>query len=220
MHRLEQVFLVGFSQHLFSMDESLLAFFADHKRIFLTFHLIGVAVGMGGATITDILFFNFLRDFEVSKKEAEVMHILSNVIMVALGILFVSGMALYFSDPSTFNTSPAFLSKATIVVILIINGVLMHKFVAPHMVHFSFLHPIHEHKTMHKLRSVAFAMGAVSFTSWYSVFLIAMLKSYIPETAGVFHILGGYLIVLLSAITVSQIVHHLLHKKSLLQFFD
>lgn len=126
---------------------------------------MGVAVGMGGATITDFLFFNFLRDFRISRKEAEVMRILSNLIMAALAILYVSGAALFLSDPETFGNSPAFLSKASIVVILSINGILMHKFIAPHMVEFSFLrHPIHALKEMHTMRAFAFAMGAVSFT--------------------------------------------------------
>ena len=199
------------------MEESLIEFFAIHKRIFLTFHLIGVAVGMGGATITDLLFFNFLRDFKISHKEAEVMRILSNVIMAALALLYLSGAALFLSDPSKFMQSSAFLAKASIVVVLTINGIIMHKFIAPHMVRFSFLrHPIHGHQKIHQMRSVAFAMGAISFASWYSVFFIAMLKSYLPSDTPLLQILGGYLFIVLSAILVSQVLHLYIHKKSVM----
>lgn len=193
----------------------MIEFFSLHKRIFLTFHLIGVAVGMGGATITDILFFNFLRDFKISSKEAEVMRILSNAIMVALGILYLSGIALFLSDPSKFMESSAFLSKAFIVLVLTVNGITMHKFIAPHMVEFSFLrHPIHAHHTMHTMRAVAFAMGAVSFTSWYCVFFIAMLKSYLPLSASASHIIGVYLLTVTLAVCASQVLHVHIRKRS------
>jgi len=200
------------------MEESALIFFEMHKKAFLALHLIGVALGMGGATITDILFFNFLRDFNISKKEAEVMRILSTVIMVALSILLVSGAALYLSDPMRLGTSPAFVAKAIIVIILTINGVLMHKFVAPHMIKFSFIHhPIHALKEMHTMRGIAFAMGSVSFVSWYTVFFISMLKSYIPTDTSVMGIFRWYVFALLGALCASQILHKHVHRKSLLK---
>jgi hypothetical protein len=196
------------------MEETLVEFFSAHKRIFLTLHLAGVAVGMGGATITDILFFNFLRDLKISRKEADVMRVLSNVIVAALAVLYISGIALFFSDAATYGNSAPFLAKAAILVILTVNGVLMHKFIAPHMVKFSFLRgkkPV----TMFRLRALSFAMGAVSFVSWYSVFLIAMLKSYLPEGIRTWQILVIYGLILLCAVLSSQIMHRQLHKKSL-----
>lgn len=197
------------------MDETFVEFFAAHKRVFLSLHIMGVAVGMGGATITDLLFFNFLRDFTISKKESEVMNMLSNVIMVALGILWVSGVALFFSDPAAFGASPAFLVKMTILAVLTVNGILMHKFIAPHMVDFSFLrHPIHARHVMHTMRALAFAMGAVSFTSWYSVFFIAMLKSYVPAGTSYVHLLLAYAFIASFAVLSSQILHTHIRRKS------
>lgn len=198
------------------MNDILIQFFADHKQVVLTLHIFSVVLGMGGATITDILFFNFLRDFTISKKEAEVMRILSNIIMGALALLYLSGFGLFLSDVSRFSTSAPFISKCIIVLVITINGILMHKFIAPHMVHLSFLrHPIKTHHAMHTLRKISFGMGAVSFTSWYSVFFIAMLKSYIPPEARISHIIGVYLFVVFSALTVSQTLHYHVHKRSL-----
>ncbi len=184
---------------------------------FLTFHLIGVALGIGGATITDIFFFNFLRDFRISKKEHEVMTILSNVMMVALLLLYVTGLALYLANADRLRTSPAFLSKVCIVVVLTINGILMHKHIAPRMMHLSFLlHPLEAHHLMHRLRRVSFAMGSVSFISWYSVFLIAILKSHFPAWVGLPHILGLYGTALVCGVIVSQFMERHLHRKSVL----
>jgi hypothetical protein len=197
------------------MEEAFVEFFSAHKSVFLTLHIMGVAVGMGGATIADMLFFNFLRDFSISKKESEVLETLSNAIMAALGVLWVSGAALYFSDPVGFAASPAFLVKMTILAVLTVNGILMHKFIAPHMVDFSFLrHPLHARHVMHTMRAVAFAMGAVSFTSWYSVFFIAMLKSYLPAGASYVHLLLAYAFIASFAVLSSQIIHTHIRRKS------
>lgn len=194
----------------------MLSFFAAHPRIFLTLHLAAVAVGMGGATVADMLFFMFLKDFRISRKEAEVLRRLSDVIVAALGVLFLSGVALYLSDPARFAASPAFLSKAAIVLVLIVNGLLMHKLVAPHMVRFSFRGAPKDRSKMRRLRALSFAMGAVSFVSWYSVFLIAMLKQYLPAAAGVPHILSVYGLAVLVGVLCSQLVHRaLVHRASL-----
>ncbi len=200
-----------------SIISSASIFFSQFKVVFLTVHLIAVAIGIGGATITDVLFFNFLRDFRISKKEQEVMNMLSNVMMIALILLYISGLALYLANAERLRVSPAFLSKVCIVVVLTINGILMHKHVAPKMMHLSFLlHPLQTPHLMHRLRKVSFMMGSVSFVSWYSVFLIATLKSHFPVWVGLSHILGTYAVVLVCAMITSQIMEWHLHKKSAL----
>lgn len=199
------------------MEDSLTEFLVGHKRIFLTFHILGVILGMGGATITDILFFNFLRDYTISKKEAEVMRIISNLIMIALGILIMTGIALFLSDVARYSASAPFLAKTLIVGIISVNGIIMHKFIAPHMVKLSFIrHPFSAQHSIHKLRKISFGMGAISFVSWYSVFFIAMLKSYIPATASLAEILMVYGAILFPAVLVSQIMHRVIHRSSLL----
>lgn len=207
-------FLLGFRRILlFFMTTE---FFADYQRIFLTFHLLSVAIGLGGATITDLLFFNFLRDFTISKKEAEVMGVLSNVIMGAMLVLFVTGIALYLSDIPRFNVSPAFFAKMVIVAVLAVNGFLMHAYVAPHMIHISFLkRNFKSGHVIHRLRAVAFAMGAVSFTSWYTVFFLSMLKSMLPEWLLLGHMLASYAVVVLVTVIGSQVLQKVYHRRYL-----
>lgn len=189
---------------MLSMLTDIIQFLQAHPKPFLTLHILGVIVGMGGATIADILFFNFLKDFRISKKEAEVMQLLSHIITAALLLMYLSGTALYLSDMPRFNASAPFVSKLLIIIVVTINGILMHKYISPHMVHLSFLqrtfHPDH---MIHRLRSMAFAMGAVSFVSWYSIFFIAMLKSYIPKQTSSIQIMGSYALILFAAIVVS-----------------
>lgn len=191
-------------------------FFVEYQQFFLAFHVLGAVLGMGGATMADLLFFNFLKDFRITKKEAEILGLLSNVILSAMFLLFVTGLALYLSDVPRFSTSPTFFGKMAIVAVLIINGVLMHTYVAPVMIHISFrkkdFKPGH---AMHKLRAIAFAMGSISISSWYIVFFLAMLKTHVPEWIGHGHILGAYFAVIACAVAGSQIVRLALQRKYL-----
>lgn len=193
-----------------------IAFFAEYQRIFLTFHILSVVVGMGGATVADILFFSFLKDFRISKKETEVLGLLSNVIMAAMLLLYVTGICLFLSDMPRFSSSPAFFSKTVIVAVLTINGILMHSYVAPRMIHISFLKKEFGAKhVIHRLRAVAFAMGAVSFSSWYFVFFLSMLKRLLPVWVEHAHILGAYAAVVCCAVIGSQVMQAMYRRRYL-----
>lgn len=180
--------------------------FADHRTLFLTLHILGVVVGMGGASIADVLFFDFLRDFRISRKEADVLRVLSRVILASLVLLLLSGAALYVADPARLSRSPAFLAKAAILVLLTANGMVMHVRVLPHLVELSFRKRLLPHGSIARLHILAFALGAVSMTSWYAVFFLAMLKSYLPSWSTASQIIGIYLMVVAAALLCSQAV--------------
>ena len=149
---------------------------AQYHESIVIFHLLGVMLGLGGATIVDIFFFKFLKDFRISKWEADVMHILSQVIWFALALLALTGISLYLPEAEELNQSANFLVKMIIVAVIIINGALLNLLVAPKLVKISFSEKLEyqSRKLRHK-RKIAFALGAVSIVSWYSVFILGML---------------------------------------------
>lgn len=183
-------------------------FLLNYREVWLAFHFLGIALGMGGATVTDILFFNFLRDFKISKKEADVMRVLSYVIVGGLVLLFLSGAALYIPETDRLNASPAFLSKMMVIMVITFNGILMHHYVAPDMVHLAFSRAGHPgtKEALRKKRKLAFALGAISFTSWYYVFFLAMLKRMLPPGTDTHDLLGLYLLCLVAAVTTSLLL--------------
>lgn len=187
----------------------ILAFFGEHKLFVLTVHIIGTAVGLGGATVSDILFFRFLKDFKVSRKEKEVLDVLKSVIMAALGLIALSGVFLYLPDSARYNASPAFLAKASIVGVVTINGIALHVFVAPHLLRMNLKKETSLWSPWH---ITAFALGAISFVSWYSALLIAMLKTELPFSYRAF--MGGYALCLLCAVIGSQVIRVVLMKKA------
>jgi hypothetical protein len=197
----------------YSMSD-LSAFLLEHRQILLSGHFLGLALGLGGATVTDVLFFNFLKDFSITRKEADVMRVLSNIIVGGLVLLFLSGILLYLSDVPKYNASPAFTAKMLLVMIITLNGILMHKYVAPHMVHLSFTSKSASMEILHHRRRVAFAMGAVSFTSWYFVFFLSMLKRLLPGTIQIWQILLAYAGLTLIAVITSQCMERRIRAQS------
>ena len=176
----------------------------ERHDLILIIHAIGAAVGLGGATAADFLFFKFLKDFRISKKEADVLHSLSQVIWFALVLIVISGLGLYLIHPAELNQSPKFLVKMMVVLVLILNGVFLNILIAPRLVKISF-HERHDHERgeLERTRRLAFALGAVSVTSWYSAFILGMMREV---DLGFLELAGAYAAVLLLAVLASQLV--------------
>lgn len=180
-----------------------------HKPI-LWMHLLGFALGVGGATITDILFFKFLNDFKISEEENKVLHTLSQIIWVGLLFAIISGIGLYLPNAEVLNETPKFLLKTLVVLVIIINGAFLNLYVSPRLVTISWssatLLPV---KSILRLRRAAFALGAISFVSWYSAFILGFLK-HVPFTFT--QLIGIYVGLLLIAVAGSQILERILCK--------
>lgn len=185
----------------------LITFFSDYKYYFTVLHLLGFAFGLGGAVIADTLFFRFLNDLKISDKEKEALSIVSMVIFGGLAILYLSGAALVLSDPERYLSSSKFLTKLFIVIVITINGVILHKLITPKLIH------IHWHKghkaSYRNIRKLAFACGAVSVISWFTAFILGTVKT-IPVSAitGI----SIYLAVITLAIIGSQIAEKIFCK--------
>ena len=186
----------------------MIQFVQNHYAIFVTFHVLAMAIGLGGATVSDILFFKFLKDFRISKKETEVLHVLKDVILTAMLFIAITGILLVIAKPELSRSGP-FLVKAIAAAVLMVNGICLHAFVAPHLIHLDLKGKQKMSRGWHRL---AFALGAISVCSWYSVFLIASLKQVLPQDF--FVLLGIYLFVLIGGIAGSQLFELHIRKKA------
>lgn len=204
------IFISVFSTHPL-VQAPLLMFLENNRGLMLGLHLFGVALGLGGATISDILFFKFLKDLKISQEESEVLHTLSEIVWFGLGIIILSGLGVYAPMAEKYLASSKFISKMMIFLVIITNGVLLNLLVAPKLVLISFgKKHHHEMGELHRLRKLAFALGSVSFVSWYSVFILGSIKS-LPYTVS--EILLSYLVILATGVIISQLLENHLGKK-------
>jgi uncharacterized membrane protein len=190
----------------FFSDYNFVSLLAEYKNLIVIFHALAAALGVGAATVADILFFRFLRDLRISEEEAGILQTLSQTIWLALGLLILSGLGLFLPESQNLLAEPKFLAKMLIVGVIIINGLLLNIIVSPKLVHISF-GEMHSHHAgeLRRLRRAAFAFGAVSIVSWYSAFILGSLRD-LPYTF--WQITIVYLVVLLGAVAFSQYYEH------------
>ncbi len=149
-------------------------------RFWWGLHILGVVFGLGAATVTDVMFLHFMRNFRIERREAEIMETLSKIIWVGLGLLVVSGLALMLPRWDFFVGSERFLMKMTAVAIVLINGLFLNFWLQPRARKISFIKPERELSQKEidersRLRRTAFVLGGVSVVSWYGAFALAVL---------------------------------------------
>ncbi len=169
----------------------------DAMPYMLTVHLLGLVLGLGGALIIDVMIFHFLNNFKISTREAVIMHLLSQMIVLGLILLVVSGIALMFTDLHAYLENPRFLMKLTAVGIVSLNGAVLNLYVAPKMELISLREE--DRESNQALVKASFIVGAVSAISWLTVFFLAMIE--ILETFSYVTLLVAYLILLAIAIS-------------------
>ena len=191
---------------------NLLPFLAEYRLPLLMAHFLGVSIGIGGAVITDVFFFKFLKDFRISHEEADILNTLSQVIWFALGLIIISGLGLYLPLAEEYNQSAKFLVKMAVVAIITVNGALLNLLIAPKMIHISFGEP-HQHHSgeLVRLRRLAFALGSISFTSWFTAFVLGLMPASLFNEK---QLLSVYGLLLLSAIVGSQLVERHFHRRA------
>ena len=186
----------------------------EYRAVILILHLIAAAIGLGTATITDVFFFKFLKDFKISELEASVLNALSQVIWFALALIILTGIGLYLPASERLLDSSKFLVKMIVVAIIVVNGAFLNLLISPKLVHISF-GGSHEHQSgeLHKLRKLAFALGAISSTSWYSAFILGAIRQ---PPLSFSQLLGVYLALVAVAVIGSQIMERVFAKKAVL----
>lgn len=183
--------------------------FEDGRRLYLIIHVFSVILGMGAALISDYLFSAFASDFKINKFEHATFRKLSRLVWVSLYAIVFSGIGVFLSDIAKYAHSDKFLTKMTVVFVIIINGYLMKRVLEPVLHKLRFDADFTFHKIT--LRKKAFILGAISGASWLSAFVLAMLKN-LPHTY--FEMLSVYGLVVLGAIIMSQIVEKVISREA------
>ena len=173
----------------------------DIYTLLIITHLFGVALGVGGAFVSDLMFFKSVRDQKISGTEIEFLKLGSIAVWAGLALLVVSGTGLFLLDTEQYIASSKFLAKMTIVAVIIINGIVFHTIHIPRIMRHMDHHFPSSDEFMRK-RSFLIMSGAVSATSWPCALILGALRdvSYSYTT-----IMIIYITLLLTA-TVSALI--------------
>lgn len=177
----------------------------DWYTLLIMVHIIGVALGAGGATISDILFFKSIKDGKIDKKEFALLKAVSSVVWTGFVILAFSGfgfLILYRLTPEYAGLmyDPKLWAKLFIVLIILLNGLVMHWKVFP-LLESSLGKPLAASRFIKK-SSIAFTTGAISIISWYSALILGAWRTL---DASYITIFGAYLLIIFAGIVFANI---------------
>jgi len=178
------------------------------KSIIKVGHLIGIILGLGAATVLDLIVVRFLLAGKVRSEHVVLIEFMTKIVTGGLVILWISGLSYLFHyvmfDPSKLANQKVW-AKIAIVVVLTINGYFIHSSVVPLIKRqvgralFAGL-PRRECALM-------LAFGTISATSWYVPLILGAMPhfNFVVPASG---LLGAYAILLLLAIASTQGIVH------------
>ena len=167
-------------------------------------HLLGIILGLGAATVLDLVIIKFLVTGEIKSDQVSIVKFVTGIVSVGLAILWFSGI-LYLAHYAAFDPSKLWnqkvWAKIAIVGVLTINGYFIHHIVLPLMENqvgralFAGL--------SRKQCALMLVFGTVSATSWYVPLILGAMPhfNFVVPAPG---LLVGYAIVLAMAIGATQ----------------
>ena len=185
--------------HLLSSDPA--AWIRTGLRIV---HLCGLVLGVGAATLLDLIIARFVLMRGISKEHIHVIDFSSRIVTVGLSLLWISGIGFLiyygFFDPVKLQ-NPKIWAKIAIVAVLSINGILVHFFVLPRIRNQVGKRLLDGLSQFHC--SLLLLAGTVSAISWYVPLMlgaIPQLNFVVPAEV----ILVSYALLLIAVNTVIQ----------------
>lgn len=180
------------------------------KSAIKVMHLIGVVLGLGSATVLDIVILRFLVLGKINQEHANLVEFVSKIVTVGLCILWASGIC-YLTHYAVFDPenlgNQKIWAKIAIVGVLTVNGYFIHHNVLPlvrKQVGWSLFKGLSRRDC-----ALMVGFGTVSATSWYVPLMLGsmpQLNAGVPAIA----VLAAYGLLLLLAVASTQGIVHAL----------
>lgn len=169
--------------------------------IYVVLHLLGLAIGMGGAIVSDAMFFSSIRDEKVSHTEMRFLRLGGATVWIGLVLIILSGILLFSLNPEQYLASGKFLAKMTIVSIIFFNGILFHVIHIPRL-HRHAGHHFPSSDEFMRMAPILIVNGVISSVSWFTAFILGAIGR---SPLSYFTIMSSYLFVLIVVATVSLV---------------
>jgi len=163
-------------------------------------HFIGLALGLGAATLLDLMLLRFFLTRSITRELMSVFRFATRVVNIGLIILWITGIAFMVHyaifDPIKL-TNGKIWAKLSIVAVLTLNGVFIHAFLLPRL-DARIGRPLFAGMSRGERLTMQFS-GAVSVTSWYVPAMLGafpQLNFAVPATT----ILITYMLLLAAAV--------------------
>lgn len=179
----------------------------DYEQIAVGVHLIGFALGLGGATVSDIMFFKALRGRTILVEHFNFLNTLSKIIWAGLILLIASGaimFALIYSEQGSLPllASPRWQAKLILVGVVFINGLAFKYKIFPYLK--SLIGSKLELQNIGSRITALTISGTISILSWYSILIISLLPRTVRPPLYIF--LGIYIVLFIIGVITSRLI--------------
>lgn len=165
----------------------------DLGNIVIILHLMGMAVGFGGAVFLDVILLKFFVYEKINHDKYQIVKLASSLIVVGLMMLWVTGLILiylYFQTEDPRFSSEKLWAKVTIVGFVSINGLIIHDYVLK-IIQRNSGDYLFSHGSK-KDWSVMVLVAAVSSASWLSAFILGAANSLPHDTSAALILLSYF----------------------------
>ena len=196
-------------------QQDIINFLMYQRDILIFVYSLGFAIGIGATTSAHILFFRFLKDFKITKREREILHYQTQVVWVGLLMIILGGAGLLMTNYAQVISNPTAVLQLIMICVLILSEAFLTLFIAPHMSKISYKRKL-VLGTLCSWRKTAFSLGGISLITWYLAFSLNYFSGFgLPLFEQVFIYLGIIIITLMTSQIIEQeILYRFLKEES------
>ncbi len=183
-----------------------------YRTVIRFFHFIGLALGLGGATLLDLMVLRFFVRGRIVEETYQIFAFASKIVDIGLRILWITGISFLFLYALTnieLLTNPKVHAKLIIVSILTVNGFFIHTIILPTVraqIGKSMFNGVSPAR-----RTVFVMSGAISATSWYMPVALGAFPQLNFKVSAV-DLLSIYLMGIIAISLAMQFIIHVLHR--------
>lgn len=186
---------------------------AQYDYLLQILRTLGMALGLGGATASTLLFSYFLDDKEISEKELGGLQQVFELVWIGLGFVIVGETGLLIAYSDMLLASDVFVAQMISLAVAIVAGAALMIVYAPFMTYVPFdsadaADGEEDDDPFRTLKKPILSLGAVILVSWYFAFFVSFLSA-----APLVSLLIIFLALIVSAVVVvymSQSDRHLI----------
>ncbi|MCP8688192.1 hypothetical protein [Marinobacterium sedimentorum] len=178
------------------------------KTLIKITHLFGLALGIGGALLLDLIIFNFFHRRSISREKFDILRQSTRVVSLGLGLLWISGAGYLLHYLAYFEQglhNPKVWAKIIIVAILTLNGMLIHRFILPHIE--ARIGKTLFHDCSRRRQTAMLCASVISVVSWLTPLALGACKelNFSTHWSQILLAYGG---LLLLGVIVIQLINH------------
>lgn len=160
----------------YNAGDTAILILAQYPDILHSLYAIGLALGLGSATLGVLFLGKFLRDLTISTWEADSLHTISQITWLALATIVLSGFMLYVSPQGSYNQPHFSLLQTIILVILAGASSLLDLLITPRLVAIGSGKIINHTPTETRLlRKMGLGLASIIVITWFTTFILATI---------------------------------------------